>query len=162
GLALMSMMAIFGASASASTDDTVNKSLTSQFIVSNVVQQPFATSIAEEIRKLDGVESVAALKQGFPKIDGSTSFVGAVDPTVITDAVTLPVQQGSLDDLGPGTVAVDAATAKNDKLRLGSTVKMTFQGGTVPVRVVAIYGGGNALGLPYLVTDDTLLKGGLA
>jgi putative ABC transport system permease protein len=162
GLALMSMMAIFGASASASTDDTVSKSLTSQFIVSNVVQQPFATSIADEIRGLDGVQSVAALKQGYPKIDGSTAFVGGVDPAVITDAVVLPMQQGSLADLGPGTVAVDATTAKNNGLHLGSTLKMKFQGGTVPVRVVALYAGGNALGLPYLVTDDTLLKGGLA
>jgi putative ABC transport system permease protein len=76
--------------------------------------------------------------------------------------VSLPVQQGSLDQLGPGTVAVDATTAKNDGLRLGSRLQMKFQGGTVPVRVVAIYGGGNALGLPYLVTDDTLLEGGLA
>ena len=162
GLALMSMMAIFGSSAAASTDDTVNKALTSQFIVSNVVQQPFATSIAEEIRTLDGVQSVAALKQAFPKIDGKSAFVGGVDPKVITDAVRLPMLQGSLADLGPGTMAVDATTAKNEDLRLGSTVKMKFQGGTVPLKVVALYAGGNALGLPYLVTDDTLLKGGLA
>ena len=38
GLALMSMMAVFGASASASTDTAIDKTLTSQFIVSNVVR----------------------------------------------------------------------------------------------------------------------------
>ena len=42
GLALMSMMSIFGSSASASTDAAIGKSLTSQFIVSNVVGQPFS------------------------------------------------------------------------------------------------------------------------
>lgn len=162
GLALMSMMAIFGSSASASTDDTVNQSLTSQFVVSNVVQQPFSTSIAQEIRRLDGVESVAALKQAFPRIDGKPAFVSAVDPAVITDAVRLPMLQGSLGDLGPGTMAVDATTARGEKLRLGSTVRMKFQGGTVPLKVVAVYSGGKALGLPYLVTDKTFLEGGLA
>jgi putative ABC transport system permease protein len=162
GLALMTMMAIFGSSASASTDDTVKKALTSQFIVSNVVQQPFATSIADEIRKLDGVRSVAALKEASPKVDGKTKFVGAVDPKVITEAVVLPVLQGSLSRLGPGTMAVDATAAQKDGLRLGSTVRMTFQGGTVPLEVVAVYAGGSDLGLPYLVTDDTFLKGGLA
>ena len=162
GLALMSMMAIFGASASASTDAAIGKALTSQFVVSNVVQQPFSTDIAEQIRGLEGVSSVAALKQGFPEIDGRPAFVGAVEPDAITEAVALPLLRGSLDDLRPGTVAVDAATAGDDGIGIGSTVRMKFQAGTVPVRVVAIYSGGNALGLPYLVTPATLVEGGLA
>src|SRR3546814_17085214 len=41
GLALMSMMSIFGASASASTYEATEKTLPSQFVISNVVGQQF-------------------------------------------------------------------------------------------------------------------------
>ena len=51
GLALMSMMSIFGSSASASTDAAIGKTLTSQFIVSNVVGQPFSPDVAEQVRR---------------------------------------------------------------------------------------------------------------
>jgi putative ABC transport system permease protein len=70
--------------------------------------------------------------------------------------------QGSLQDLRSGTVAVVQTTAQGDSLTLGDTVRMQFQGGTIPLKVVAIYGGANPVGASYLVTPDTLVKGGLA
>jgi DNA-binding helix-hairpin-helix protein with protein kinase domain len=70
--------------------------------------------------------------------------------------------QGSLADLRSGTVAVVQTTAQDQGLTLGDTVKMQFQGGTLPLKVVAIYGGANPVGASYLVTPDTLVKGGLA
>src|SRR3546814_1328507 len=54
-LALMSMMSIFGASASASTDEAIEKTLTSQFVISNVVGQPFSPDIAAQVRKVDEI-----------------------------------------------------------------------------------------------------------
>ncbi len=162
GLALMSMMSIFGASASASTDAAINKTLTSQFIVSNVVGQAFSTDVARQIGELDGVDSVAALKQAFPRVDGSRTFVAAIDPQQFGAALALPTLQGSLADLGKGTVAVDANEAKSKGLQVGDTFQMEFQAGKVPLRVVAIFAGGNAIGTPYLVTPDTFVAGGLA
>ena len=162
GLALMSMMAVFGASASASTDTAINKSLTSQFIVSNVVGQAFSPAVADEIRKLDGVSSVASLRTAFPKVDGSGTFVAAVDPKEIGAALRFPMDQGTLADLGPGTVAVDHSTAQSQNLSVGDTVKMQFQAGTQSLKVVAIYAGDNPVGASYVVTPETLVKGGLA
>jgi putative ABC transport system permease protein len=126
------------------------------------VGQAFSPAVAKEIRGLDGVESVTALRQAFPKVDGSGTFVGAVEPKDLGAALKFPMLQGSLEDLRSGTVAVVQTTAQDQGLTLGDTVKMQFQGGTVPLEVVAIYGGANPVGASYLVTPDTLVKGGLA
>ena len=80
GLALVAMMSILGQSASASTDAAVKANLTSQFIVSNVVGQAFATDVADQIRDVDGVESVASFRSAPAKLDGSSVFAGAIDP----------------------------------------------------------------------------------
>ena len=80
GLALMAMMSIFGSSASASTDAAIGETLTSQFIVSNVVGQPFSPDVADQIRKVDGVAGVTQLRQAFPDIDGGFGVRGRDGP----------------------------------------------------------------------------------
>lgn len=161
GLALMSMMSIFGASASASTDAAIDDSLTSQFVVSNVVQQPFSPDIARQIRALDGVDGVASIRQAFPRIGGRRAFVAAINPKDIKFAFAVPTEAGNLTDLVSGTVAVAESEAKDAGLGLGDTVTMEFQAGKVDLSIVAIFGGGGVVPGNYLVTPDTLREGGL-
>jgi putative ABC transport system permease protein len=162
GLALMAMMSIFGTSASASTDAAIGKTLTSQFIISNVVGQSFSPDVAAQVRKLDGVQAVTQVRQAFPEIEGGRGFVAAMDPRTIRFAFAVPMTEGTLADLRPGTVAVTEREAKGKGLDLGDTVTMKFQGGDVKLRVVAIFGQAPVLPGNYLVTPDTLVKGGLA
>ena len=54
GLALVAMMSVLGRSAADSVDVAVDAGVTSQFIVSNVVGQPFSTDVAEQIREMTG------------------------------------------------------------------------------------------------------------
>ena len=162
GLGAGHTMAILGQSASASTDAAVQRTLTSQFVVSNVVGTPFSTSVAKQIRKVDGVSSVAALRTATAKIGSRRTFVGAVDPRSLGLALAVPVRAGSLMALGPGTVAIAANTARSSGYQVGSTVPMTFQAGTVKLKVVALFDASAALPASYLVTPDTLLKGGIA
>jgi putative ABC transport system permease protein len=161
GLALMAMMSIFGTSASASTDAAIGKTLTSQFIVSNVVGQAFSPDVAAQIRKVDGVAGVTELRQAFPDIDGGFGFVAAMDPKDLTFAFAIPMEAGSLADLGPGTVAVTQQEASSKHLKVGDTVTMDFQAGKQDLRVVAIFATTPAVPGDYLVTLDTLVKGGL-
>ncbi len=140
GLALMAMMSIFGTSASASTDAAIGKTLTSQFIISNVVGQSFSPDVAAQVRKLDGVQAVTQVRQAFPEIEGGRGFVAAMDPRTIRFAFAVPMTEGTLADLRPGTVAVTEREAKDKGLDLGDTVTMKFQGGDVKLRVVAIFG----------------------
>jgi putative ABC transport system permease protein len=161
GLALVSLMSIMGASASASTDQALEESLTSQFVVSNVVGTPFSTSIAEDIRRVDGVETVAQFRQAFPTVRGDGAFVGAADPGDLAQALQIPMVAGLLARLEPGTVIVDSQTAQRRGYEMGETLPMKFQGGTIPVRIVGLFGTSGAIPASYLVTLDTLEKGGL-
>ena len=161
GLALVSLMSVLGSSASASIDAAVKRSLTSQFVISSVVNSPFSTDIARRVRKVHGVESVASVRTAFPQVDGRGSFVGAVDARSIGIALAVPTQAGSLLALRPGTVAVNQRSAQRHGYHLGSVVRMKFQAATLPLKVVAVIGETGALPTPYLVTPDTLLKGGV-
>jgi len=162
GLALMAMAAIFGASASASTDAAVNKVVTSQFIVSNVGGQPFSTDVAKEIRAIDGVSGVTELRSAFPKLKGGgTAFTLGIDPSAFGLAFAIPTVKGSFADLRPGTVAVSESEAKSKGFGLGDTVTMKFQARDVMLRVIAVFPSTQALPGNYVVTPDTLQKGGL-
>lgn len=161
GIALVSMVAIFGRSASASTDAALEVTLDADQIVSNVMGQPFSRGIAEQIRGIDGVQTVAQVQQAFPTADGDQTYIAAVRPGEIEQAVDLKVLEGSLADLAPGTVAVEEGTAKGHGFTLGSKVEMGFQGGPQELTVVATYDGDPALPASYLVTPEVLLQGGL-
>jgi putative ABC transport system permease protein len=162
GLALMTMAAIFGASASASTDAAVSKVVTSQFIVSNVVGQPFSTDVAAEIRRVDGVSGVTELRSAFPKLKGGgNAYTLGIDPSAFGLAFSIPTVAGSFAELGPGTVAISESTAKSKGFGLGDTVTMKFQARDVDLRVVALFPSTQALPGNYVVTPDTLEKGGL-
>jgi putative ABC transport system permease protein len=162
GLTLVALMSILGRSATASTDQAVEESLTSQLIVSNVVGAPFSTAVAEEIREVDGIRTVAQFRQAFARIEGGpAAFVGAADPDELAEALQVPMVAGALATLRPGTVIVDSNTAEDEGLRVGETIRMEFQGATVPLEVVGVFGNPGAIPANYLVTLDTLEKGGL-
>jgi putative ABC transport system permease protein len=162
GLALVSLMSILGASASASTDKALEESVTSQFIVSNVVGTPFSPNIAEQIREVDGIETVAQFRQAFPQVNGSTAFVGAADPEDLAAATELPMVAGALAQLRPGTVILATEEANEAGVEVGDTVDMTFQGGVAELEVVGIFGSSAAVPADYLVSLETLEGGGLA
>ncbi len=161
GLALVSLMSVLGASASASTDKALDKAVTSQFIVSNVIGTPFSTSIAGEIRKVDGVQTVAEFRQGFGQIHGKGAFVGAADPEELGAALRIPMLAGVLSSLEPGTVIVDSRVAEQRGYKLGDTLPLKLQGGTVNLKVVGVFETGGAIPANFLTTPDTLEKGGL-
>ena len=160
GLTLVALMSILGRSAEASTDKAVRSLLTSQLVVSNVVGSPFSTDVARQVRRVPGIDSVAAFRTGFAKVGSRDAFVGAVNPADLGLALAVPMQQGTMAALGPGTVAVAQRAA--GRYRLGDTIPMRFQGGVQRLRVVAVFGSSAALPGSYLVTHGTLVKGGVA
>jgi putative ABC transport system permease protein len=162
GLALMSLMAVFGASASASTQSTIERVVTSQYIISNVIGQPFSPRVAEQVSELDGVSSVASMRQAFVDVDGSGSAVGGIDPEAFGVELALAAQEGSLQDLRDGTVAVDAGAAEGAGIGIGDTVEVDFQAGPQELEVVALFPAGQGLGFTHLTTQQTLEDGGLA
>jgi putative ABC transport system permease protein len=162
GLALMAMMSIFGGSASASTDAAIGKTLTSQFIVSNVVGQPFSPAVAKQLRNRDGIAGVTELRTAYPELAGGgrAATIG-VDPEAFKLALTIPTEQGSFAALAPGKVAISATRAKSKGFKLGDTVTMKFQAKDIKLEVVALFPPAAALPGEYVVTPDALEEGGL-
>jgi putative ABC transport system permease protein len=161
GLTLVALMSILGRSATASTDAAVKRTLTSQFVVSNVTQAAFSPAVAQRIRRIDGVQSVAEVRYAQAKIGSRRVFVAAVDPRALGFALAVPMRQGSLLGLRPGTLVVSERTAREHHYRLGSSVPLRFQAGTRTLKVAAVFGGSGGLPASYLVTPDTLVKGGI-
>jgi len=162
GLALVAMMSVLGRSAAASTDAAVSKSLTSQLIVSNAIGQPFSTDVAAQIRELPGVAAVSALRYGEADLAGAHIWGAAVDPQDFAEAMRIPVQAGSFEALGHGGIVINKSLSDRSGLGLGETAKLEMQGGTVPVKVVAIIGADGAVPAEALVSFDTFAKGALA
>ncbi len=162
GLALVAMMSVLGASAAASTDAAVRQNLTSQFIVSNVVQQPFSTDVAAQIRKVPGVSGVASFRSAIVELGGSSQQAGAVDPQEFARALALPLASGTLAALTDGTALVSKATADDLGLQVGDTTTMKMQGGEVRLEVAGVLSSAAAVPAGALVTFDTFDKGAIA
>ena len=163
GLALMALMSILGSSASASTDEAIESSLTSEFVVSNAIGQPFSTDVADQIRKLDSVETVASLRYASPEVKGGgTAWMAAIDPKDFADVMDVPMIAGTIGTLDDGKVLMGANPAERGGHEVGDTVTLEFQGGEVDLEVAGIIEATGAVPAEWLVTQDTLVEGGLA
>jgi putative ABC transport system permease protein len=161
GLTLVALMSILGQSAKASTDKTIEESLTAELIVSNAVGTPFSTAIADQIREVEGVETVAQFRQAFPKLDGSQVFLGAANPDDLADALDLAVSTGGVGELANSFVLVDQATASNQGWSVGDTVPLEFPVGTVDFILAGTFPAGGAVPANYLITLDALEDAGI-
>ena len=162
GLALVAMTSVLARSAAASVDQSVEVDVTSQFIVSNVVGQPFSTDVAEQIREVEGVRAVASVRSAMADLNGSFVFPAAVDPDDFVDAMELPFLTGNLAALEPGTVLLERTVASDLGVAVGDRVEMEMQGGTEKLTVAGVFAATGALPADVLVTFDTFQKGGIA
>ena len=161
GLTLVSLMAVLGRSATASSDAAVARVVTSQLVVSSVVNAPFSPEVATQVRRVDGVASVAEVRSAYAPVAGRGAMIAAVDPQALGAALALPTTRGSLLALAPGTVAMSDRSAQRRGLALGDTVPVAFQGATVPLRLVATFQGSAVLPASVLTTPDAFRKGRL-
>ena len=94
GLALVTTMAIVGASPKASVDKTIADNFQGDLFVSNVVGEPFSPSLG------DAMEKIARRRRGDPgpvrdaEIDGKDQGVTAVDPASLVRSVRVAMVQG--------------------------------------------------------------------
>ncbi len=160
GLTLVALMSILGQSTSASTDRAIKAALTSEYIVSNVIGAPFSPRIAEQIRALPEADTVAQFRNANAEVEGKSAFVGAVNPEDLAETFRLPTLGDVTSALRPGTVLVEQQTALRAGLEEGDAVTMKLQGGKVELTLVGTFPPGS-LPAGYLVTPDTLVKGGL-
>lgn len=139
GLTLVTTMSVLGSSVNASIDAGVKEQFTTDFLLTNQIGLDFSPTIAADARKLDGVGEVASMQSLPTRIDGDTRYVTMADGAQIARMYDLTTKAGTLD-VGTGQIAISEEAAKDDGLKLGDTVTLTFPTGEQSATIAGIYG----------------------
>jgi putative ABC transport system permease protein len=139
GLALVSTIAVLGASLSTSAKDQVDSAVSADYIVTG--NGGFSKSVLPTVSRLPGVTTTTAVYRGQFEFRGSLSSLAAVTPAGLDRNVTLHVTAGSAAAaLGAGELLIDSTTATDDNLKVGSVVPVKFaQTGAATTRIGGIF-----------------------
>jgi putative ABC transport system permease protein len=138
GLALVTTMSVLGASINKSIDVGVKKEFTSDYLVSNAIGQPFSPTIADDIRAVDGVGTVAPSQTMSLTITGDRFNVSAGDSRALGKIFDIDYVSGgpALED---GQIALTEDKAESLGVKVGDTVQLGFAAGKVPATVSGLY-----------------------
>lgn len=165
GLALASTMAIVGDSAKASVDRALENNFRGDYVVSSIVGQPFSTSIARRMGRVEGVQQVAPVRFTFAeRMEGDTGRpqgLTAARLGALQGLLGLEVLSGDASRLAPGTVLVGESHAADEGLSTGDTFMMRVNRREVPLTVVGVFADNPVLPFPVVTDPRTLLGAGL-
>ena len=125
GLTLVSMMAVFGQSAKASIDRTIDQGLAADYVVSNAVGAPFSPSVTDQVAQVPGVQTVARYRFVGWQVGAEQASATGIEPGVVEKAYPVDMEQGRLADLSAGTVIISDERARSDGTHLGDSVRAT-------------------------------------
>jgi putative ABC transport system permease protein len=160
GLALVSTIAVFGASLSKSATSSVDNAVSADYIVtsSNSGAGGFSASVASAAADVRGVSATSTVYNGEFEVRGSLATLTAISTDHLSDTVILRMDAGTGGPaLTAGRLLIDSDTANSDHLVVGSVVPVKFaQTGVSTMRVGGIYKPNALLG-SYVVGDDFFL-----
>ncbi|MEX2586838.1 MAG: FtsX-like permease family protein [Actinomycetota bacterium] len=161
GLALVGTVSIFADSLKASTQQVVDENLFADFTVSTggAFGAPTGLSpvIAEEIRQLDEIDSVGAIRFGqFQRERDALAFVVGADVDELTEVADIDVTQGSAGDLADGGIMLSEETADDEGVEVGGNLDVVFAAtGPQSLPVVGVFANQALVGSGYLLGLDT-------
>lgn len=154
GIGLVGAVSVMAASASASVDDLVDKSLKADFVVSGSGFATFSPELATKLSVSPGVASVTSVRAGQVKIGGSRSQVQAADGDTLGDTIGVDMVDGELSSLAQNEMLVSKKRAKEKGWEVGDTVRVTFgMTGTKPLLIGGIYEANQFLGDQVISLD---------
>ena len=138
GLALVSTMAVLGASINKSIEVGVQEQFTTDYLVSSPTFLSFSTTVAEQMRELDGAGDVVQTQNAQVDIDGEGAFLTATDTAELTRIYQLDVADGTLDSTD-GEIVLSEGLAGSLAAGVGDTVTLEFPAGEQDAAVVGVY-----------------------
>ncbi|YAL82829.1 ABC transporter permease [Dermacoccaceae bacterium W4C1] len=138
GLALVTMMSVFGASATRSVDKLIEDNFDGDYIVSSTFAGPFSPTIADQVAKVSGVETVSRSRYTLAEVDGSRQMFGGVDLAAMRKVTDLEVKSGSLTNFTGNAAFVNTDVADELGITVGDTVPVVVSGVRSTLRVAAI------------------------
>ncbi|HEY4948600.1 MAG TPA: FtsX-like permease family protein [Acidimicrobiales bacterium] len=157
GLALVSTIAVFGASLSKSATASVDDAVSADYIVTNGANgvAGFSDSVAAAAGRIPGVTAVSSVYDGQFEFRGSVSNLTGVSPDRLSETVILRMDSGTgAPALAAGNLLVDTTTATSKHLTVGTVVPVKFaRTGEGSLRIGGIFKPNALLG-SYLVSDQ--------
>jgi putative ABC transport system permease protein len=158
GLALVSAIAVFGASTAKSATSSADNAVSADLIIttngSGAGSGSFSTTVPRTVSAVSGVTNSSTVYSGQFEIRQSLEELTAVSTHNLAATVILRMNSGNEQTLADGQLLIDSTTAKSDHLTVGSTVPVKFaRTGAVTMRIGGIFKS-NALIGSYLVGDS--------
>jgi putative ABC transport system permease protein len=158
GLALVSAMAVFGASLADTITSGVDHATSADLIVTATGRHAgFSSAVPAAAAKAEGVTVETTVYRGQFQVQGSLQALTGIATQHLPDTVTLNMTSGSPAALGNGELLIDSTTATSKHLSVGNTVSVKFADtGTTTLRIGGVYQA-NALAGSYLVSSGFFL-----
>ena len=160
GLALVSAMAVFGASASRSATSSVDNAIDADLIVtsSNSGSGSFSQAVATAVSAVPGVTASSTVYGGQFEFRRGIQNLKAVSVPGLSRTLNLTMMAGRRQALAAGELLVDATTAASDRLAVGDVVRVTFAlTGSSVMRIGGVYKPNPLIGR-YLVGQSYFLS----
>lgn len=158
GISVVSLFAVFGASAAASIEQAVNRSFAGDLVVQGGGWSGAGLSPEYLATVRDRPEVGVAAGLGFAQVtlDGSTRQVGFADLDALVQVARFDVVDGDLAAVTGGSMAASEDFAKENGWELGRSVTVGFPDSTSrPLRLAAIYGD-SQMGGAVLLPDEVM------
>jgi putative ABC transport system permease protein len=152
GLALVSAMAVFGASLSKSATSSADQAISADLIVTATGSGELSNSVPATASAVPGVTASSAVYQGRFEFQNTLTSLTAVSTDHLADTVILRMTAGTPAALAQGELLIDSTTATSKHLSVGDSVPARFaRTGPTVLRIGGIYQA-NALIGSYLVS----------
>ena len=141
GLALVSSIAVYGASASTSASSAIHDAITADYVVTSAGSAGLSNSVAPALSRLPGVTAVSTVYSGQFDFQRSSATLKAISPANLPQTLSLTMTSGSGSPaLAAGQLLIDSTTANAQHLSVGSVVPVKFaQTGASTMRIGGIF-----------------------
>jgi putative ABC transport system permease protein len=145
GMALVSTIAVYGASLSKSATGTVSDAVSADYIITaRATGGPntgFSLGTTEAVAKVPGVTRVTNVNSGQLEISRSLATLSSLAPSDLSSTVILKMSSGAAaKSLAEGQLLTDTNTANTNHLSVGSVVPVTFaETGPTTMRIGGIF-----------------------
>jgi putative ABC transport system permease protein len=143
GMALVSTIAVFGASLSKSATSSVDNAISANYIITSSSSGAggFSNSVAAAASTVPGVTAVSTVYSDQFEFQNSLSNLTSLSPVHLSETVILNVTAGKgAAALAAGQLLIDTSTANTKHLSVGSVVTVKFvQTGAQTMRIGGIF-----------------------
>jgi putative ABC transport system permease protein len=155
GLALVSAIAVFGASLSRSATSSVDNAISADLIIStpNSATGGFSNAVAPLASGVSGVTASSTIYQDQFELRGQLTNLTATSTKNLSQTLILNMTEGTSAALAQGQLLIDTTTASSKNLAVGDVVPVKFaKTGNSTMRIGGVFKA-NALIGSYLVGD---------